>query len=328
MGFFKNYLRYRYRAPLALLLCALVFSLSFYLFRIPVKAVLYPAALCLLLLLVFGVLDYHRVMKTHKELERIKKLRPELIENLPDSLCLVCDDYRELVGLLCREREENLLRYDKAYRDMVDYYTVWAHQIKIPIASMRLRLQSMDSDRSRQLLSDLGRVERYSDMVMTFLRLDSDSSDYVFREIPLDPVIRSAVKKFAGDFIVKKLSLRYEPVNKTVLTDEKWLSFVLEQLISNAIKYTNSGGITVYLDGERLCIRDTGIGISPDELPRIFERGYTGSIGRSEKAASGIGLYLCKRICENLGHGLSVRSVLGEGSEFSIDLSHAELELE
>ena len=215
------------------------------------------------------------------------------------------------------------------YSDMIDYYTVWAHQIKTPIASMRLQLQNEDSSLSRRLSADLFRVEQYVEMVLTFLRLDSDSSDYLIREYDLDAIIRSAVKKFAGEFIGRKLKLVYEPVNVKVITDEKWLSFVVEQVLSNALKYTYAGSITITLEPEKkLCIRDTGIGIAPEDLPRIFENGYTGCNGRSDKKASGIGLYLCKRICTNLGHKITAASVVDEGTVICIDLSQRTLEAE
>ena len=166
-------------------------------------------------------------------------------------------------------------------------------------------------------------------MVLMFLRLDSDSTDYVIREYDLDGIVRGAVKKFAGEFIGRKLRLDYQPLNTTVLTDEKWLSFVVEQLLSNALKYTPSGTISITLEQEQtLCVRDTGIGIAPEDLPRVFEKGYTGYNGRSDKRASGIGLYLCKRICQNLGHRISVESQAERGTTVRIDLSHQKLEIE
>ena len=132
-----------------------------------------------------------------------------------------------------------------------------------------------------------------------------------------------------SEFILKKLSLDYAPTGYTVLTDEKWLSFVIEQIISNAVKYTSEGGVKIYMDETGiLCIRDTGIGICAEDLPRIFENGYTGFNGRGDKRASGIGLYLCKRITDNLGHGISVESVPGEGTTVRLDLRKHDLGVE
>ena len=204
---------------------------------------------------------------------------------------------------------------------LMDYYTLWVHQIKTPIASMRLRLQKEDSELSRSLLSDLGRIERYVEMVLTYLRLEGAGSDYIFKEYDLDSIIGEVVKKFAGDFILRKIKLRYSPVEKKVLTDEKWLSFVIDQVMSNALKYTKQGEISIYVEEPlTLCIEDTGMGISPEDLPRIFERNYTGVRGRADKKASGLGLYLCSRICKNLNHEISAESQVGRGTKIKINL--------
>lgn len=207
----------------------------------------------------------------------------------------------------------------------MDYYTTWVHQIKTPIASMRLLLEKEDSPVSRQLSEELFRVEQYVQMVMTYQRLDSDSTDYVFRQTDVDAVVRGAIRKFAPQFISKGIRLDYVPRQALVVTDEKWLSFVIEQLLSNAIKYTPAGCITIrFQDNNDLTITDTGIGIAPEDLPRIFERGYTGYNGRTDKRASGLGLYLCRRICDALGHGISIRSTPGVGTTVTISLSQKE----
>lgn len=239
------------------------------------------------------------------------------------------EDYQTIIQMFQREHGKVITDNQRAYSEMVDYYTIWAHQIKTPIASMRLTLQNEDTALFRQLTNDLFRIEQYVEMVLTFLRLNSESTDYVIREYDLDKIIRQSVKKFAGEFISRKLSLIYEPLHITVLTDEKWLSFVIEQVLSNALKYTPSGSISITMEsGNKLCIRDTGIGIAAEDLPRIFEHGYTGYNGRADKKASGIGLYLCKRICARLGHGIEAESKIDEGTCIVIDLFREHLEVE
>ena len=194
---------------------------------------------------------------------------------------------------------------------------------------MRLTLQNEDTPLTRKLTNDLYRIEQYVEMVLTFLRLNSDSTDYVFKEYDLDNIVKSAVKKFSSEFIGRKLRLIYDPLNTSVITDEKWLSFVIEQVLSNALKYTPSGSITISLVGEKtLRIEDTGIGIAPSDLPRIFENGYTGFNGRTDKKASGIGLYLCRRVCNNLGHTITANSTVDVGTAIDIDLTQTKLEME
>ena len=129
--------------------------------------------------------------------------------------------------------------------------------------------------------------------------------------------------------IRKKLRLVYEPVGRSALTDEKWLSFVLEQVLSNAIKYTSEGGVTIRLDEPlTLVVEDTGIGVAPEDLPRIFERGYTGLNGRADKSATGIGLYLCRAVMRKLGHEIAAESEPGRGTRIRLMLEAAKLEVE
>ena len=309
------------------LLFSLIFLGVFLLYGIPMEAVLYPAILCGLLGLLFLALDMHRAWRTCRQLEILKTLPAPLMEPFPEPDTLEAAEYQEIVQTL-REGQKQLesgmaLRYE----EMVEYYTIWAHQIKTPIASMRLTLQNEDSELSRRLSEDLLRIEQYVEMVLCYLRLDSSSTDYVFQEYDLDSIVKQAVRKFAGQFIRRKIRLDYQPLNTRVVTDEKWLLFVVEQVLSNALKYTPAAG-TVTIDLEEpktLCIRDTGMGIAPEDLPRVFEKGYTGHNGRNDKKASGIGLYLCRRICKNLNHVISVDSSLDSGTVVRIRLEQAKL---
>ena len=156
-------------------------------------------------------------------------------------------------------------------------------------------------------------------MVLCYLKLDEQGTDYVLRRCNLDEILRQAVRKYAGQFIRSKNKLLLEETRLAVLTDEKWLSFVIEQLLSNAIKYTRGGEIHITLrQPDTLLITDTGIGIAPEDLPRIFEKGFTGYNGRSDKKSTGIGLYLCRRIAENLGCEISATSTVGIGTTVSL----------
>lgn len=329
MKLFFRYIVQRWRGIATVAVFNLIFLFCFILYHLPLNAVLYPTGLCLCLGLVLMIIDFQRVKKQHQLLENIHSLTDVITHTLPPTYGIEDEDYQKILSLIYQEHNEYRTEMNRRYSDMVDYYTVWAHQIKTPIASMRLNLQNEDSPLSRRISTDLFRIEQYVEMVLTFLRLDTDSSDYVIKEQDLDTIIKQAVKKFAGEFINRKLSLNYEPANVTVVTDEKWLSFCLEQVLSNALKYTNSGTITIRLSPDKkLSISDTGIGIAPEDLPRIFENGFTGYNGRSDKKASGIGLYLCKRICTNLGHTIQAESIIDKGTTITIDLAQTTLEVE
>ena len=317
---FWDYLKSRLKVLVLLVVVEGIFVSSYFLFDLPAVTVLYPLVLSSVAILIAGVIDFLIVYNKHGRLKR---------NDLPQTSGPLEKDYQEIINKLKEEQEYSRQKTTSDFINMVEYYTVWAHQIKTPIASMRLQIQSVDSDLARRLDGDLNRIEAYVEMVLTFLRLDSDSTDYVIRKIDLDAVIKPAIRKFARDFISKKLTMDFKPTEYKVLSDDKWLSFVIEQVLSNAVKYTKNGGIKVYMDEPGiLCIEDTGIGISAEDLPRVFENGYTGFNGREDKRASGIGLYLCKRICDNLGHKISAESEQGVGTKIKIDMNIKEIGIE
>lgn len=312
---FGRYLRERAGTLLVFLICALIYFVTFALYHFPLNAILYPTYLCALILLGTLFLRFLKAKKKHEEFETLQKLPATLLESLEGYQTQEDEDYLEILRLLQEKRMSENQDSLNRFRDAMDYFTTWVHQIKTPIASMRLRLEKEDSAFSRGVAEDLLRIEGYVEMVLTYLRLDQGTSDYVFRACELDEVIKGSLRKYAGQFIGRGIRLSYEPLAMNVVTDEKWLAFVLEQLLSNALKYTQEGSVAIEKCGEdKLCIRDTGIGISAQDLPRIFERGYTGQNGRLDKRASGLGLYLCKRICENLNIKIWVQSDVGEGT--------------
>lgn len=326
MILFQVYVKQHRKGIFAIILFCAIFSLSFFLYHLPIEAVIYPTLICTALGLVFVCADFSHKYRKHRQTSEIKKLTAAMITSLPPVESIEEGDYQDIINALQNEIMDLTTSSSARYKELMEYYTVWVHQIKTPITSMRLTLQNEDSPLSRKLSSDLFQIEQYVEMVLAFMRLDSASSDYVFKEYSIDSIIKQAVTKFASEFIDRKLRLEYESIDKPVVTDEKWLSFVIEQLLSNALKYTRTGSIKIYMrDSMKLCIEDTGIGIAPDDLPRIFEKGYTGYNGRKDKKASGLGLYLCKRICNNLEIGISVTSELDKGTVVCIDLEQYDL---
>ena len=329
MRFFGQYIKQRARIIFIFAGFAAVFGISFALYKLPLEAVMYPVFLCTAAGIIIAAADLSIVYKKHKKLSEIKRLSASMMTSLPNAVTIDDRDYQDIIEALRDEAAQREKLALARYRDMTEYYTVWAHQIKTPIASMQLALQNEDTALSRKLSSDLFRIEQYVQMVMAFLRLESVSTDYFFGEYDLDGIIKQAVAKFASEFVGRKIKLEYSPAGKTAVTDEKWLSFVLEQLLSNALKYTKEGCIRIYFkEPLTLCVEDTGIGIASEDLPRIFENGYTGLNGRADKKASGIGLYLCKRICDNLNIGISVQSELGRGTTVLLDMEQYKTEKE
>ena len=218
---FWDYLKSRLKVLVLLVVVEGIFVSSYFLFDLPAVTVLYPLVLSSVAILIAGVIDFLIVYNKHSRLKR---------NDLPQASGPLEKDYREIINKLKEEQEYSRQKTTSDFNNMVEYYTVWAHQIKTPIASMRLQIQSVDSDLARRLDGDLNRIEAYVEMVLTFLRLDSDSTDYVIRKIDLDAVIKPAIRKFARDFISKKLTMDFKPTEYKVLSDDKWLSFVIEQV--------------------------------------------------------------------------------------------------
>ena len=288
----------------------------------------YTALLSTVLALLLALPDLRRFALRHRQLsDALKSIRVS-DEQLPPPENLIEEDYRQLIRALGEEKQRQASAMDLRMSDMQDYFTLWAHQIKTPIAAMRLILQTKPENSAMEIEGELFRVEQYVEMVLNYLRLDSDSTDFVFKTCALDGIIRQCVRKYAKQFIRKKISLEYQGTALQVLTDEKWLCFVIEQILSNALKYTAAGSIRIFTQGETLVIADTGMGIAPEDLPRVFEKGYIGYNGRTDKKATGIGLYLCKRILNRLGHEISISAQVGKGTRVSIDLSREELTVE
>ena len=253
------------------------------------------------------------------------------LENLPEPADLLEQDYQQVIRqvFLAKGRMES--EFSVKYRNMTDYYTMWAHQIKTPIAAMRLLLQSEPYPQREELIEQLFRTEQYVEMVLQYMRTESGGKDLVIRQYPLEEIVRQAVRKYAKSFIRKKIALEFSELKGTVVTDEKWLGFVVEQILSNALKYTKKGSISIYMDPESprtLVIEDTGIGIAPEDLPRIFENGFTGYNGRSGKKSTGIGLYLCRNVMDRLSHTISIESEVGKGTKVRLGLEHVPIQVE
>ena len=326
---FGAYVRENRKVVIALAVYTAVFAFIFWLYRLPLGAVGYAALVCLFLLLVWLAVDYRRFAVRLRLLQRLEQEITLSTEQLPEPDGALEAQYQALVRALDADRRAQLTRSQQGYQDLVEYYTVWAHQIKTPIAAMRLLLQDADTDEQRALLEQLQSVEQYVEMVLGYVRLDSGTKDLVIAQYPLDEIVRKSIRKYAGQFIRRRIRLIYEGTDQIVLTDEKWLSFIIEQLLSNAVKYTLKGTVTITVSEEKkLTVTDTGMGIAPEDLPRIFEKGYTGYNGRMERKSTGIGLYLSQMAAKKLGHQITVESKLGEGSSFTIDLAEYPLRSE
>ena len=311
-----------------LAVCTGLFAWVLTLYELPAEAAAYGGLLCLIVLVTTGIVDFFRWRRKLLLLESLKGQAALLLSLIPESQNLEEAVYRELLTELDEDRRTAVSALDARIRESMDYYTMWVHQIKTPISAMRLILQDDESERGRALSTELFRIERYVELVLSYLRLGGGSTDYMIRQVDVDNMLRQAVRKYAPLFIRGKVALELRETALHVLSDEKWLQLVVEQVLSNAVKYAPGGHVKVWSEGEQLFIQDDGVGIAAEDLPRIFERGFTGYNGRMDKRATGIGLYLSREICRKLGHTITVESELGKGTRVTVGLARPYLEVE
>lgn len=246
-------------------------------------------------------------------------LRTELLpRELPEPLDALSADYNELIRALSAQSESLRAAALSESEEQREYYTLWVHQIKTPIAAMRLLLGGRDDDNARLMKQELFKVEQYADLALKFVKLGDLANDLVVSLCDLDEAAQKAVKKYSLLFVYGKLSVTIDQLSVQVPSDPMWLGFILEQLLSNSVKYTHAGGVHIFMKDGALVVSDTGIGIRKEDLPRIFEKGYTGYNGRMDNRASGIGLYLVKRAADALGIRVRVESELGRGTSVSL----------
>ena len=231
------------------------------------------------------------------------------------------------------KREEELYQKksdaENRYNDLVDYYTLWVHQIKTPIAASKLLVSEVeDRQLKQQLEQEIFKIDSYTNLVLQYLRLESFHDDLVLKKENLEDLVKEVIRKYSLFFIQKGLSINLHDLDRSIVTDKKWLLVVIEQILSNSLKYTNEGGIEIFMDGQELCIKDTGIGIKNSDRLRVFERGFSGYNGRMTQQSSGLGLYLSQKIIQELGHQIRIESELGKGTTVRIQFSEVNLMIE
>ena len=318
MEILKSYLKKNIKVYILFIVFIFIFFIMFYLYNLPLEALIYTGSFCFLAALIASISDYANYKESYKKLNFLEQNILNDLDALPKSLDIRIDYYHKIIEKLYEELEKLTQENRQKNTDMVDYYSMWIHQIKTPIAAMNFLLDNEEVDQ-KILQQELFKIERYVEMVLTYIRLDSISSDYVITKINLDEVVKDSVKKYATIFINKKIKLNYVSHETMVISDKKWLSFAFEQILGNSVKYSSAGGeITIETCENKLVIEDRGIGIKEEDLPRIFEKGFTGFNGRYEKKSSGLGLYLCKKTLDKLGHHIEISSKVGEGTRIEI----------
>lgn len=343
-----NFMKQNYIWILMIVTMSCIHLLYMYLIGARKQDLVYAAVLDAILLLITVLVGFFRYSSKVKALSNALKRPVEEQAQLPEATDDVEILYHRLLENQSIARSESESSAAIRQSQMRDYYSMWVHQIKTPISAMKLLLEVereelgqliCDDEQSQYLLSDnmdsfedeLFRIEEYVSMALQYQRVSSTENDFVLEKVSVDGVMRDTIKKYAKIMIRRHIGINYSGTEQEVYTDGKWLAFMLEQILSNAIKYTPQGVVTIETAEEKdrffITIKDTGIGIKAEDLPRVFEKGYTGYNGHADKKATGIGLYLCRQMADKLGHTIRMESEIGKGTKVWIgfDLDYADV---
>ncbi|WP_301831993.1 sensor histidine kinase [uncultured Streptococcus sp.] len=308
--FIKYHVRSRLPFYLVFIFNSLILVLFAFLFEEVADILYYALTILTFVSVIMVIWDLSRSYKTSKAAYLYEEITP--LGPLEFYLDQALEKARESQRVQTEEER-------KRYTDLMDYYTLWVHQIKTPIAASQLLLQDVRDSKTKALLEqEVFKIDAYTNLVLQYLRLENFHDDLQLKKVALEPLIKEVVKKHSLFFIQKGLTINLHDLDIKVISDEKWLLVIIEQVLSNSLKYTKSGGIDIYFKENRLYLKDTGIGIKNSDILRVFERGFSGYNGRLTQQSSGLGLYLSKKIADQLGHEISISSQVGQGTTVSI----------
>ena len=262
---------------------------------------------------------YEKADRQLQEMDQIYLL-PEIMEE-PNFL-----EGKYMIHFL-REMETSMVEQVKKYRsardEYKDYIEMWIHEVKIPIAAGRMIVENHRSQWMDSVEEEFQKIEDYTEQALYYARSYNVEKDYMIKEVPLQEIVSEVLQKNKKTLISAKIRIVMDGLEQTVFTDSKWMVFILNQIVSNAVKYRKEEPVLSFLAVKKkeqvvFSIKDNGVGIPANEVNRVFEKGFTGSNGRRQQKSTGIGLYLCRKLCLRLGHRIAIYSRDGEGTEISI----------
>jgi len=324
---FRNFLGDRIFLILFYFIVMLFISLVVYfnnVVKISIENIAYINIVGFIMFILYLIFEYLKNKRYYDVIKYIIENQEEnIINSLPRPLNYEQRLYQELI---IKVNEEFNIRMDELYegkKENVDFMNSWVHEIKTPISACRLVIENSIYKSKEETLSNLedeiDYIENYVEQALYYSRLDSFSKDYLINEIDMNSLIIQLVKKHAKEFIGKKIKVEISNLKFTIYSDKKWLFFILDQILSNSLKYTANNGFikisgVLNSSGKQLMIQDNGIGIKAEDINRVFDKGFTGYNGREDFKATGIGLYLSKNLATKLGHHITIES---KHSEFT-----------
>lgn len=278
------------------------------------------------------LLSYYKTSKYLRNIEKTMDKLPEkylITEILQKPRSAEKLAYYRILKRANKSMLENVTDIKEKQKDYKEYIESWVHEIKIPITSAKLLCENNKSDITNKIDEDIEEVNNYVEQALFYARMDQVSNDFMIREISLNEVIKNVLARNKKIMIQNNMKVELKDVNIKCYTDEKWLEFILNQIITNSIKYRNDNNAVIKITGIQnkeniiLKIKDNGIGIKKSEIDRIFDKGFTGTNGRNQTKSTGIGLYLCKRLCEGIGMEIDANSKENEYTEIVIIIPRA-----
>lgn len=290
MKWFKSFIPKIFVGILSLIIFFIIFSVGKLNFRLYILGL----ELVLIALVIYGFINYSFYKRELGKKEEISLLKDEIV-----NLELEINESKNII---------------------TQYFLTWTHQIKTPITALKLMLADKEVKNNHQMRLELLQIENYTNLAMSFLKTLDDNKNLHISKVSVDEILSPILKRYSLAFINNKVSLDYKKIDDVFITDPNWMSIILEQLISNSIKYSPNGTIQIYLEDKFLVIKDNGYGIKPEDLPLVFNLGYSGFNGRLNEKSSGVGLYLVDRIAKRLANEISLESTYKEGSTFKIKI--------
>nr|WP_317356345.1 ATP-binding protein [uncultured Tyzzerella sp.] len=284
-------------------------------------------------LISYILLDYFKYKKFFTKVDNIlnnldkKFLLPEVVN---ESNFFIFNEINNILKIVSRDMHENINYYKSSRNEYKEYIETWVHEIKTPIASSKLIIENNENEITKIIDAQLDKIEEFVEQVLYYSKIDSLEKDYIIKKTNLKEVVCNVIKRNSREFIIQHIKLELEILDTYVYTDSKWIEFIINQIIINSIKYKkiNNSIINIKIEQQKnniiLYIKDNGIGISKKDINKIFEKGYTGINGRKYCKSTGIGLYLCKKLCDKLGIKIIVESIENEETTVKLIFCHLE----
>lgn len=290
----KRYIYSKKNELLIIALILLLFLIVFYLFDFMFRAYLLSVSIIIIIYVIYFITHFFTFIDEENKTKQIEILEKQI---------------------------QQLKNKQSSYQEEIEsYFLLWVHQIKTPITASKLLLERKDENNKEEVLQEIIQIDNYTNLALNYLKIMNESTDMSFKEIELDTIIQNIIKRYAMIFIHNKTKLHYEKIDSNVLTDPKWSTVMIEQILNNSLKYAKGNDIYIYFDQRtnELVIHDTGIGISESDLPKIFDKGYSGFNGMLDEKSSGVGLYIVRKISRRLNQKVTVDSKLNEYTIFKI----------